>query len=277
MADERDLELLDDYITNRMADPERRAFEQKLQADPDLQQEYALQTRLIKGIKDARVAQLKSMLNQVPVPAAGPGNALATKVILGTVATLIIAAATYWYVSREDMKMSETPAPAQHQAADEQVTPAESEATPESVPSEQKVVRPEQGRTEQDKNQTSAGTEHSKPSLAKKPDPLQPPGATNKASGASEKSAMTVETDRNNPQYQFHYQLRDGKLFLYGPFDATNYQVLDLLINDKRSVFLYYKDQYYKIEDGGSSVRSLSPVTDPDLVRKLKESRDPGK
>lgn len=277
MADERDLELLDDYITNRMADPERRAFEQKLQADPDLQHEYALQKRLIKGIKDARVAQLKSMLNQVPVPSAGPGNALATKVILGTVATLIIAAATYWYVSRDDIKMSENTAPAQHQAADKQIPATESEATRESVPMEEKVVGPEQGRTDQDKNQTSAGTEHSKPSLARKPDPLQPPGAASKASRASEKSAMTVETDRNNAQYQFHYQLSDGKLLLYGPFDATNYEVVDLLVNDKRTVFLYYKDSYYRIDEGDTSVKSLSPVTDSDLVRKLNESRDAGK
>lgn len=274
MADERDLELLDDYITNRMADPERRAFEQKLQADPDLQHEYALQERVIKGIRDARAAQLKSMLNQVPVPAAGPGNALLTKVILGTVATFIIAVAAYWYVSRDDIRMSDTPAPAQHKAADERIIPAETEAIPESVPSEKEEVRPEQGRAEQDKNQTSAGTEHSKPSLAKKPDPLQPPAAANRASETPEASAMTVETDRNNAQYQFHYQLKDGKLFLYGPFDPTNYEVTPVVIDGKRSVFLLHKDRYYKIHADGSTVQPLTPVTDQDLLTKLKESRE---
>ena len=278
MADERDLELLDDYITNRMTDPDRRTFEQKIQADPDLQHEYALQKRLIKGIKDARVAELKSMLNQVPVPSAGPGNALATKILLGTVATLIIAATTYWYVSRDEIKMSENPASGQHQVTDEQTTPAESEATPESAPSEQKDVTPaEQGRIEQDKNQTSAGTEHSKPSLAKKPDPLQAPGAINRGSATSEKSSTPVETDPNNTQYQFHYQFKGGKLILYGPFDTTNHEVVDVLINNKPSLFLFYKGQFYKMEDGDSSVKILTPVSDPDLAKKLKESRDPGK
>ena len=107
MADERDLELLDDYLTNQMSDQDRSAFEQKLKADPDLQHEYALQKRLIQGIKDARVAELKSMLNNVAVPT-GAGNALGTKALLGTLATIIIAGAAYWFLKQDQIAIPAT-------------------------------------------------------------------------------------------------------------------------------------------------------------------------
>ena len=140
MADERDLELLDDYLTNRMGEQDRSAFEQKLQADPDLQHEYALQQRLIKGIKHARVAQLKSMLNQVPVPATNTGSALASKIVFGTVITLMVVA-TAWYFTSDDA-----------QQAQQEVSSEQKIATPEepvSVP-EEPVVQPGETAAQQE-------------------------------------------------------------------------------------------------------------------------------
>lgn len=270
MAEERDLELLDDYLTHRMSDPDRRAFEQKLQSDPDLQQEYALQQRLISGIKDARVAELKSMLNQVPVPSSGPGNALATKIILGTFVTLIIAAASYWYISRDDVKMADAPAPAE-QPAKEELTPAEPEGE-----TEQEAL-PEESRVEQDKNQTSAGTEHSKPSLAKRPDPLQAPGEKNREEQTPGNAALQVETDRNNAQYRFHYQFRDEKVLLYGPFEANSYEIVEVPTNNTRTKFLLYKEEYYRLDQTDDRIQPLKAVTDPALLKTLKESRSAGK
>jgi hypothetical protein len=267
MADQRDFELLDDYLTNRLSAGDRSAFEQKLQADPDLKNEYMLQKRLIQGIKDARVAELKSMLNQVPVPANGPGNAVATKIILGTVVSVMIAAATYWYLTREGLKLSEPKAPFQEQA------PKQNPIAPEADrDSGTEIRQPEANKSqkvEADKNQTSAGTEHSKPSLAKKPDPLDAPeektpeeapakepvldvfqpGADEVNSDNSSKkdsqavfnpgtSSLTVETDRENRRYTFHYQFREGKLFLYGPFEKNLYEIMEFFTDAKRTVFL---------------------------------------
>lgn len=300
MADERDFELLDDYLTNRrMSEHDRAVFEQKLQADPDLQHEYALQQRLIKGIKDARIAELKSLLNQVPVPANNPGSTLATKIILGTVVTVMIAAATYWYINRDEIKLAEPRNPSQEQSPGETIIP---EAGP-AVKADDKEPVDEKQTVETDKNQTSAGTEQSKPSLAKKPDPLQAPG--DKASEqipAKEpvldvfnpdndesisdnspkdhqpvynpgNSSLMVETDRENRRYTFHYQFRDGKLFLYGPFEKNLYEIMEFFAHEKRTVFLYYKDRYYLLEEADNSIRTLSPITDPALIKKLKDYR----
>ncbi len=58
MASERDLELLDDYIRERLSDADRAAFEQKLAGDAALRRELKIQQRIAEGIRTARAAQL---------------------------------------------------------------------------------------------------------------------------------------------------------------------------------------------------------------------------
>jgi hypothetical protein len=302
MADERDLELLDDYLTNRMGEQDRSAFEQKLQADPDLQNEYALQQRLIKGIKDARVAQLKSMLNQVSVPANNTGSALASKIIFGAVITMMVVA-TAWYFMRDKAQQAQQKTSSEQQATPEKPVTRESEPVIQKESAKRDADVAQKQIVESDKNQTSAGTEHSKPSLAKKPDPLQAPAdkssepATvkdqidvfnpsteeSKADGTVKDenqpeyspgaSSLVVETDRDNRRYSFHYQFREGKLFLYGPFEKNLYEILEFFTDERRTVFLYYKHDYYLLDEADTNIRPLEPISDPALITKLKEYR----
>ncbi|HET9487342.1 MAG TPA: hypothetical protein VFO54_07910, partial [Chryseosolibacter sp.] len=87
------------------------------------------------------------------------------------------------------------------------------------------------------------------------------------------KSSLVVETDGSNTRYSFHYQFTEDKLLLYGPFEPHLYEILELNVGGKRTVFLYYKDQYYGLQEADGKVRSLDPVKDPVLLQKLKEYR----
>ncbi len=300
MADERDFELLDDYITNRLSEQDRPAFEQKLQADPDLQNEFMLQKRLVKGVKDARVAELKSMLDNIPVSATGPEKTLASKIALGTALSFLIATAAYWYFNQDKIQIAHPEAPA------EELTIREKPVTPKSEPKTE--VESETAETqivETDKNQTSAGTEHSKPTQAKKPAPLSAPlektsedrsqvkepvldvfdpaNEENQNEAAVKKenqqvfspnnSSLIVETDTENRRYTFHYQFKDGKLFLYGPFQKNLYEIMEFFSDEKRTVFLYYKDNYYLLEERDYKIKPLTTITDSSLLKKLKEYR----
>jgi hypothetical protein len=275
MADERTLELLDDYLTNRMGEQDRSAFEQQLQADPDLQNEYALQQRLIKGIRDARVSQLKSMLNQVPVPANNTGSALASKIIFGAVLTMMVVA-TAWYLTRDQVQpVQQKTSSEQNVTPQEPVLPAEEPVVQQEATKDESIVAKKQV-IESDKNQTSAGTEHSKPSLARKPDPLEAPADKRpEPSGVAVPtvSSLAVETDGDNKRYSFHYQFSEGKLLLYGPFDENLYQIIELPTDSGRAAHLFYKDQYYSLNLADSSIRPLQPVSDPALLQRLKEYR----
>lgn len=97
--------LIDDYLANRMNEAERKAFEQKLNSDESLRQEYNFQKDVVKSINNARKAELKSMLNNTPVPAAtGQTYGLGTKIAIGIVsATIIVAGALYLFDEKEEL------------------------------------------------------------------------------------------------------------------------------------------------------------------------------
>lgn len=277
MADERDLELLDEYLTNRLSEQDRSAFEQKLQADPDLSNEYMLQQRLVKGIQDARVAELKSMLNKIPVSTSDPGKTLASKMAVGAVGTLLIATAAYWYFNQDQAtKIAQPEVPSKEQTSEEKPITPETET---SAP------------LETDKNQTSAGTESGKPSQA----PLAAPQekinkdhspVLDKSDPASEgnetenpravnpnNSSLIVKTDTENRRYSFHYQFSDRTIFLYGPFEKNQYKIIEFFSDESHTIFLHYKDNYYLLEKRDATVRPLTPITDAALLKKLREYR----
>ena len=106
MAAERDLELLDDYLGNRMDETSRAAFEQKINAGHSLKAELELQQQMISGIKKARVAELKSMLNNIPVPAGQTtGVGVGTKVTLWVAVAGLIATGIYLYVNKDSKEV----------------------------------------------------------------------------------------------------------------------------------------------------------------------------
>lgn len=300
MADERDFELLDDYLTNRLSEQDRSAFEARLKADPDLQQELVLQKRLVQGIKNIRIAELKSMFNNVPVSALGPENTMVSKMAIAAAFSILIAVGAYWYFNQND-----TPVVKQTPPVTQPLIKEDTEKKQPATAEEKDQNTQENNAVQADKNQTSAGTEDSKPSLERKPAPLSAPeettdkndetkkepvldvyvpadedtgvdNAVNKENHqvySSKNSSLIVETDTENRRYSFHYQFKDGKLFLYGPLEKNLYEILEFFSDEKRTVFLYYKDNYYLLEEKDFKIRPLTAISDPSLLKKLKESR----
>jgi hypothetical protein len=285
MANERDLELLDDYLSNRMGGSDRSEFEQKMQADPDLRSEFSLQKALVQRIRDARVAELKSMLDNVAIPAGGSSKALTSKAIIGVV-TILLAAATVWFVTRHETTKVVMPAPSsdERKTTDERPVPAPDQ--PEVTKKQGAETQVQKQRIETDKNQTSAGTEDSNPSLAKKPAPLSPPVEKRDSEKSSDASSIMMDKTailrpatslaiepREDNSYPFHYQFRDGKLLLYGPFKEKTYELMEWSTGEKRVFLLYYNKDYYPLTNVDGEVEALTPVTDASLLERLNQSR----
>ena len=103
MASEKDLELLDQYVGNRLTAQDRAAFEKKLASDTSLQNEFNLQQRVVEKIREARIMELKTMFNSVPASALEPtGTSLVTQMTLGVAIVAVIGAGIYFYSSNED-------------------------------------------------------------------------------------------------------------------------------------------------------------------------------
>ncbi|HEY0653396.1 MAG TPA: hypothetical protein VGD65_09720 [Chryseosolibacter sp.] len=286
MAAERDFELLDDYLGNRMDEKSRAAFEQKINADQELKAEFELQQKTISAIKKARMAELKGMLNNIPVPA-GPtsGVAVGAKVAIWAAVAGLIATGIYLYVDQ----------------------PAE-EVT---VPSTEIVTDTEQNENEKPGDTTDAnpvGKAHedspvvSSQKSSAEQKPVAPPKPGSKAaspkidvydpskeledgnteqvnddldhSQASVAPTIEVEIDAENKKYSYHYQFKAGKLFLYGPFENEPYEIMEFFNAEKRTLFLYHNQNYYLLKDNSTSLKPLNPIQDTELLNKLKEYRN---
>lgn len=288
MALERDLELLDDYLSNRLNEQDRQAFEQKLEADPELQKEMQLQQSLVESIRQARVAELKTMLNNIPVASiTGGQTALLTKVVSSVIVVGIITTAVYFY-------FNDTPDTAEQQPESpitEQTKPAETPTAPpviqpeENQPEDNPVVAPadrDNAVAKKNAQKKSESSSEPRPALdlfTPEEEPADDPVLQHEReqlaiiAEAFVTSSIEVETDANNRKYNFHYLFRNGKLILYGSFEENLYEILEFIAKEKRTVFLYYKSNYYLLDVKKDTPTELVAIRDPKLIQKLKEHR----
>ncbi len=83
-------------------------------------------------------------------------------------------------------------------------------------------------------------------------------------------SHVDVQIDSSNKKYNFHYQFESGKLMLFGSFDKSLYEVIEIN-GEQHSLFLFYKDQFYLLNEREKTIVRLSPIQDAALIAKLKE------
>ena len=299
MASEKDLELLDQYVSNRLAAQERAAFEQRLAGDSSLKTELQIQQRIVEKIRQARVKELKTMFNNVPVSALETGTSPIAKAALWVAAAGAIGIGAYLLLKPEHASSPDNIA-RQEQVVPQSSTPSEPSEAPSAA---QGPVAEEQNNTpssEQNDNQEMQA-EDSRPIESQKSEEETPvieepksrapldvfDPAEDAESPASEraveeritdstplnKSSIIVETDNTNRKYTFHYQFKNGKLLLYGTFEKNLYEIMEFFSDNKRTVFLYYKDSYYLLNEENEAIKPLAPINDAVLVKKLKDYR----
>ena len=296
MASEKDLELLDQYVSNRLAAQERTAFEKKLEADNSLRQELQVQQRVVEKLRQARVSELKTMFNNIPASELETdGTSVGTKVALWAAVAAVTGAGLYFYLtspnrdSSPDLSAQEQVTNQVPQNAEQGETPAapkdEEPATRGEEPSAQALNPPSDNSenatdTPQLQNGVTAEGSAKGPQL----DVFDPTEEDKQSSNAKSpvnvpesaplhKSSIAVEFDSENKRYDFHYQFKDGKLLMYGTFEKNLYEIMEFFSDNKRTVFLYYKDNYYLLNEEDENVRPLTPINDPLLLKKLKDYR----
>lgn len=263
-------EKIDDYLANRLPAEERNAFEQEIAGDPALQDEVAFQERIVSAVRQARAAELKQMLNNVPVSSGWSSGKIAT----GVVAAGIVATSLYFYLTPDESVM--TP----DQNVPEVVTPAESpEVTPSPEPEPTIAPATEESNKKAETPKRKTVTPVQKPDIqvidpsvdmTEANQPAVDPGSTGGTTMTVSK--MEVVTSPASKKYTFHYQFSEGKLLLYGPFDSSLYEILEIN-GGSHAVFLFYKENYYLLDEAQDQVTALAPIRDSQLLQKLKEYR----
>jgi len=290
MASEKDLELLDQYVSNRLTAHDKAAFERKLDADASLKREYRFQQKMVEKIREARVNELKTIFNNVPASALEPGGAsMLTQVALWVAVVGAVGTGVYFYLNNDKVadqlpaKQEEITSTTPQAVEPQQETPDPATTEPKSS----EAVAPIVEEKKEDKNTTQAQDRTTAKEEPKGPAPLDvfdPTEETEKVNDAKpetkitestplNKSSIVVETDSNNKKYNFHYQVKNGKLYLYGTFEQNLYEIMEFFSGNKRTMFLYYKDSYYLLSEENETIKPLAPINDPTLVKKLKDYR----
>jgi hypothetical protein len=274
-------ELIDDYLTNRLGEAEKAGFEKQLVSDPALKADVDLQKQILEGIKKHRATELKSMLNNVPVSSGTVIHFSVARLAAGLIAAGVVSAAIYFYLKPGDVP-NMTSASADLAKKGEQIQSKDSQITKEEEAKKDitTVVQPE-AKNAETKN-PSANLKSSKEAASPKLDVTNPsdelvsnknePAVSEVSKGAISISHIEVTTDSANKNYNFHYQFASGKLYLYGAFDKSLYEILEIN-SDNKALFLFYKDNYYLLDGKQLTVTRLEPITDPGLLKKLKEYR----
>jgi hypothetical protein len=273
------LELLDDYLTNRLSDVDKAAFENQLASDPALKADMELQKQIIEGVRKARAAELKTMLSQVSVatPASFSLPVMRMAASIVGAGIMILAFSYYFNSNKATPNMSSSLEDSIHK-----VDPADFEPLEEPTADEPKPAI-------QDTNVSPANTKPEVKESTPKVSPVQQPkidivdpskDMTENGNSSIPKnetshiaitaSHLAVEVDDKNKKYPFHYQFNQGKLLLYGSFDKGLYEILEIN-GETHSVFLFYKDNYYALDEKANAITALEPIRNQALISKLKE------
>ncbi len=254
--------------------PEKEAFEQQLQTDTSLQTDVAMQKQIIQGIRQARAIELKTLLNQIPVGGLMQSGAFTAQIAAGVIAASVVITGTLLYFKPWQ---KETVAP---------VIPKEIPAAEKEKNIDTAVVDLKEEKTSPPISETNKETVR-KPSPVKAQKAIQPKievvdptdelssettrekGKTDKAQPTVIASRIAVETITTNSEYTFHYQFNQGKLILYGAFDKGLYEILEVN-GDRHSVFLYYKENYYLLNERQTLITPLTSIRDPQVNSEAK-------
>jgi hypothetical protein len=274
-------ELIDDYLTDRLGEAEKTGFEKQLESDPSLKADVDLQKQILEGIKKHRAAELKSMLSKVPISSGTVINFSVARMAAGLITAGVVGASIYFYLKPEEVP-DMTKAAADLTKKTEQVQPKDSQVATEAEAKQDvtTVTQPEEKKEVKSNDAVSTTKkEFTQPKLeVANPSEEMTEGKNEPAVSEGSRNAVTVShievaTDNSNKNYKFNYQFASGKLFLYGPFDKSLYEILEIN-SDNKSVFLFYRENYYMLDGSQLTVTPLKPISDSALIKKLKEYRN---
>lgn len=281
--------MMDDYLSNRLNAADKAAFEQQVQADPQLAQELTIQKNLVEGIRKARAIELKSMLNNVPVsPLTGGSSILMKAGTWAVVAGLVVTALYFYSVKDDEAGVTETERISEQlpEVKPDAAEVPETEAPPAADKQEEPFPSVTQAE-EKSKKADDPKPEKTEPAPAKPLDVYEP-----SADESDEKtrqyereqmeniktafvtSSIEVETDTMSKKYNFHYVFKNSKLILYGAFERNVYEILEFIGDKKRTVVLYYKSNYYLLDIEKTQPTKLTPIRDQKLLKMLKTHRE---
>jgi hypothetical protein len=278
------------FLDNELKGDELTSFNNELASNPELAKELNYQEQLIEGIKKSRHAELKSRLDSIQI---GNGFWSGSVVKIATGVLIISGIGFGIYQVSTPETVIENVAPeieVLNQDAPEEIPdPIIENEIPQEVESD--VSKDSSEETQISESTKVADSEDNSLEYIETPNVPQPEAfeMENPAEeelelpenflGTEEKpmeSKFEVEIITNKRKYPFHYQVDSGRLLMYGDFDEEPYELLEINVNEEKKLYLYFKDQYYEIEESAVEITPLQKVSNKFMINELEKLKNKG-
>lgn len=293
-------EQIDAYLRNELSRSDLVVFEQKMASDPAFKEDVLFEEQVRNGISKFRKAELKARMDAIeiaPVWMAGTGSNAVIKTIGGFAIAGILGTGAYFLLNPTDVPL--------HRSEKTEYITENNSPRIQSVP-EITVPVDESGSKSKPDPVLRLLSEEDKPAISDV-DPNEGPMAAistkeftpqvsvpdfdeveteealklaevdiPEASNGDEVSMGSEPVDVKTVQRKgrtISYKYFDGKLFLYGDFKDTPYEILEINGTSGRRLYLYFDAQYYRVHLS-DKVEELPQITEANLISELEILRN---
>lgn len=283
-------EQIEAYLNGDMTGVDRLVFEGRVESNPALKEEFEHQNEIVESLKSHRIAELKTRLNNISVEPTLIGSLLESSIlkpVAYAVTGLVIATGAYFMIDTKEVAAPielmelqpktefiistpvEVAAPKKLNyrhaqktvAADLQVAEVEDilvEVTPETA---SKQIRFEVPEVQTD---ISGGDLESPTLVIEGAKRIEEIPSVNKV----EKININMVSSR---KYDFHYRMEDNRLFLYGEFSESPYEIIEINSPSSKSLYFYYNGSFYQLRKNASEVTPLRSIESTSLIMELEQ------
>ena len=274
------------FLSGQMSDVEGQQFLKSLNSDLVLKKEFDFQSEIIEGIKEFRKAEIIARLNEVKIPTS-IWHSATYKTMAGIVS---VAAITWGIFTYLDSSKPDTDTKVVTNQSIEKIEPSiEKESVQQkSTSKEVEVEKAEQDATppvqipkKSQPTRNEGNTTFSVPNIvddfSEENDLLEEEnlGVPASIDLTNDKSFAELDVEvKLTKKYDFHYQMSDGKLLLYGDFDEDLFELIEVNAGEQINLFLFYNDIFYSIDTNSSEINALIAITSAEVIKKLNSVKD---
>lgn len=283
-------EQIEAYLSGEMQGADRLVFEGRVESDPLLKAEFEHQQHIVESLKAQRVAELKTRLNNISVETGVVGTLLQSSVLKPVAYALTgvaVSVGAYLYFSPESraefylqhldaksdyiLEVATTNSTPElnyryeHKAVNIGL-PAEEEKLEQTVEEELDVVS--------DKNSIDfkvpmmdAGMQQDE-FIGGPVVELESPERIEEVPTVSRMDKINIQTI-NSRRFNFHYRMEDNRLFLYGKFNESPYEIIEINSPGAKKLFFYYDGDFYNLNKEAADVTPLSKIENRKLINEL--------
>ena len=297
-------EAIAQYLTRRMSEVERSAFEQKISESPQLAQKIEFEKQIAQGIKNYKKGILKSRLDQLELgPSIVETASITTKTILAGITVIVIGGLSYFmltpgeilvienqetiigtdgmaedknakisleidttYAMLSDKKEDERTSPITKEIENTTVKVSTKQSKKESK-SDKVILQAEVEVVLPDMDGTEISFDETFDSLQDFSDDLM----KNQAQ-VSSVPELEIEIEMKRTK-KLKYIYVGEKLTLIGDFSASPYQIIEDNTIAEKKLYLYFEQEYYVLSVT-SEKKALIPVRDIRLLDYLVDLRN---